>query len=59
VRLVGPIQNFIKLTFGCNIFNVVSLVSSRDWFNSDVGKFNYSTFAINKLETEEKLSIFK
>src|SRR6218665_1585204 len=44
------IQNFIKLTLGCNIFNVVSLVSSKNWFNSDVGKFNDSTFAINGLE---------
>ena len=42
------IQNFIKLTLGCNIFNVVS----RNWFNSDVGKFNDSICAINGEETQ-------
>lgn len=40
------IQNWIKLTLACNIFSVVSLVSSMIWFNSDVDKFNESISAI-------------
>ena len=53
------VQNLIKLTLGYNIFNVVSLVSSMNWFISDVNKFNESMSVRNGLETHKKFLTFK
>ena len=50
LRHFWVLQNFIKLTFRCKIFKVLSLVSSMNSFNFDGSKFNESMCVRNWLE---------